>query len=99
LYLSLATNRVPVNKIFLEQNSIEPKVKVFITMYKLLEVTRCEKCGKVTAKPKELVRIVDCTFGERRGSLCLRIPMSVVIVDLFYLRKMLLFLVGILSLL
>jgi len=35
-------NRVPVNKIFIEQNSIEPKVKVFIPMYKPLDVTKCK---------------------------------------------------------
>ena len=50
-------NRVPVNKIFIEQKSPEPKVKVLIPMYEPLEVTRCEKCGKVIAKPKELIGI------------------------------------------
>ena len=53
-------NRVPVNKIFLEQTSpIDPnKVKVLIPMYEPLEVTKCKKCGKVIGEPKELVRIV-----------------------------------------
>jgi len=50
-------NRVPVNKIFLEQTSPEPKVKVLIPMYEPLEVTRCKKCGKVIAEPRELIRI------------------------------------------
>jgi len=50
-------NRVPVNKIFLEQPSPEPKVKVLIPMYEPLEVTRCKKCGKVIAEPRELIRI------------------------------------------
>jgi ribosomal protein S27E len=27
-------------------------------MYKPLEITKCEKCGKVIAEPKELIRIV-----------------------------------------
>ena len=54
LRLSLM-NRVPVNKIFLEQNSIEPKVKVMIPMYKPLQVSKCEKCGKVIAESKELI--------------------------------------------
>jgi len=40
-------NRVSVNKIFIEQNSTEPKVKVLIPMYKPSEVVKCEKCGKV----------------------------------------------------
>jgi len=50
-------NRVSVNKIFIEQNSIEPKVKVLILMYKPLQVSKCEKCGKVIAEPKKLIRI------------------------------------------
>ncbi len=51
-------NRVPVNKIFVPQNSPEPKVKVLIPMYEPLEVTKCERCGKVIAQPKELIRII-----------------------------------------
>jgi hypothetical protein len=45
-------NIVSVNKIFLEHPSPEPKVKVFIPMYEPLEVTKCEKCGKVVASHK-----------------------------------------------
>jgi hypothetical protein len=52
-------NRVSVNKIFIEQNSSEPKVIVFIPMYEPLEVTKCKKCGKVLAEPKEFVRIFE----------------------------------------
>jgi len=51
-------NRVPVNKIFLEQDSPEPKVKVFIPMYLPLQASKCEKCGEVIAQPKELIKIV-----------------------------------------
>ena len=51
-------NRVPVNKIFIEQPSSEPKVKVLIPMYEPLEVVKCKKCGKIIAEPKELIRIV-----------------------------------------
>ena len=51
-------NRVPVDKIFIEQQpSSEPKVKVLIPMYKPLKVARCKKCGKIIAEPKELIRI------------------------------------------
>jgi len=50
-------NRVTVNKIFLEQPSPEPKVKVMIPMYQPLETSKCEKCGKIIAEPKELIRI------------------------------------------
>jgi len=45
------------NKIFLEQPSPEPKVKVMIPMYEPLETSKCEKCGKIIAEPKELIRI------------------------------------------
>jgi hypothetical protein len=51
-------NRVAVNKVMVEQNSPEPKVKVFIPMYEPLQVSKCEKCGKIIAQPKELIRIV-----------------------------------------
>lgn len=47
-----------LNKIFLEQPSPEPKAKVLIPMYEPLEVTKCKKCGKVIAHPKELIKIV-----------------------------------------
>jgi len=50
-------NRVPPNKIFIEQPSSEPKVRVMIPMYEPLEVAKCEECGKVIAEPKELIRI------------------------------------------
>jgi len=43
-------NGVSVNKLFLEQLSPEPKVKVMIPMYESLEVSKCEKCGKVLVK-------------------------------------------------
>ena len=46
-------NRVPVNKIFLEQPSPEPKVQVLIPMYEPLEETKCEKW-------EELKRIMKC---------------------------------------
>jgi hypothetical protein len=48
----------PVNKVVVEQNSPEPKVKVFIPMYEPLQVSKCEKCGKTIAQPKELIEIV-----------------------------------------
>jgi hypothetical protein len=42
---------------FKEQNNPEPKVKPIIPMYKPLEVSKCEKCGKVIAQSTELIRI------------------------------------------
>lgn len=49
-------NRVPVSKIFVEQSSSEPKVQVFIPMYNPLQLSKCKKCGKVLAEPKELIK-------------------------------------------
>jgi len=51
-------NRVPVNKIFIEQPSLETKVKVLIPIFEPLEISKCKKCGKIIAEPKELIRIV-----------------------------------------
>ncbi|MEM3551715.1 MAG: hypothetical protein QXK47_03585 [Candidatus Bathyarchaeia archaeon] len=51
-------NRIPVKKIFVEQPSPEPKVKVIIPMYEPLEVSKCKNCGQIIAEPKELIRIV-----------------------------------------
>jgi len=50
-------NTVPVNKILVEQPYSEPKVKVLIPMYEPLQVSKCKKCKKVIAEPKELIRI------------------------------------------
>ena len=51
-------NRVPVNKIFTEEaNPTEPKAKALIPMYEPLELTKCKKCGKIIAEPRELIRI------------------------------------------
>ena len=33
------------------------KVKVFIPMYQPLQVSKCEKCGKAIARPRELIKI------------------------------------------
>lgn len=37
-------NRVPVDKIFIEQPTSEPKVKILVPMYEPLEVVKCRKC-------------------------------------------------------
>jgi hypothetical protein len=44
--------------VFVEQNSPERKVKVFIPMYEPLQFSKCGKCRKIIAQPKELIRIV-----------------------------------------
>ena len=51
--------RALVNKIFIEQNTPEPKVKVFVPMYEPLEVVKCERCGNATAEPEEVIRVVS----------------------------------------
>jgi hypothetical protein len=45
--------------IFVEQPSPEPKVKILIPMYEPLQVSKCKKCGKIIAEPKELIRIIQ----------------------------------------
>jgi len=50
-------NRIEVNKIFTEQPSPEPKVRVLIPMYEPLQLSKCKKCGRIIAEPKELIRI------------------------------------------
>jgi hypothetical protein len=50
-------NRFNVNKIFVEQNTSEPKVKAYIPFYEPLEVVKCKKCGQIIAEPKVLIRI------------------------------------------
>jgi ssDNA-binding Zn-finger/Zn-ribbon topoisomerase 1 len=51
-------NRVKAHKIFVQQPSPEPKVKVLIPMYKPLKTEKCKNCGRVIAEPKELIRIM-----------------------------------------
>lgn len=51
-------NRVSVNKIFIERpNPIETKVKILIPMYEPLKTEICQKCGKLIAEPRKLIRI------------------------------------------
>jgi hypothetical protein len=50
-------NRVPVNKVFIEQPTSETKVKAYIPMYEPLEVVKCKRCETVIAEPKVLIRI------------------------------------------
>jgi hypothetical protein len=50
-------NGVPVDKVFVEQPTLEPKVKAYIVMYEPLQVVKCKKCGRIIAETKELVKI------------------------------------------
>jgi RNase P subunit RPR2 len=51
-------NRFEVNKLFIEEPSSEPKVRVMVPYYEPLKTEICKKCKKVIAEPKELIRIV-----------------------------------------
>jgi len=51
-------NRIEVKKLFIEQPSLEPKVKAIIPMCEPLKVETCKKCKSIIAEPKELIRIV-----------------------------------------
>jgi phage FluMu protein Com len=52
-------NSFPVNKIFIEQATSEPKVKAYIPMYNPLETVKCKKCGSLLAERKTLIRIAS----------------------------------------
>ena len=43
---------------FVELPSPEAKVRVMPPMYEPMKTERCKKCGKLLAKPKELIRIL-----------------------------------------
>jgi RNase P subunit RPR2 len=51
-------NRIEANKLFIEQETSEPKVKAYIPMYEVLKVETCKKCKSVIAEPKELIRMI-----------------------------------------
>ena len=50
-------NRIEVNKLFIERETSEPKIKAYIPMYKPLKTEACKKCKNIIAEPKELIRI------------------------------------------
>lgn len=50
-------NTVSVSKVFVKQDTSEPKVEAYIPMYEPLEIVKCEKCGDIIAEPKQLIRI------------------------------------------
>jgi len=51
-------NRIEVDKLFIEQETSEPKVKAIVPMYEPLKIEKCKKCKSVIAEPKELIRLV-----------------------------------------
>jgi RNase P subunit RPR2 len=52
-------NRFEVNKLFTEQLSSEPRVKIMLPFYEPLKVEKCKKCGNLLAEPKTLIRITS----------------------------------------
>jgi hypothetical protein len=52
------------NKIFIEQPSSEPEVRVIIPMYEPSKIVKCKKCGKTITQPKELIKIVKSDNDE-----------------------------------
>jgi len=51
-------NRFEVNKLFIEQETTELKVKAIIPYYEPLKVETLKKCGKLIGEPRELIRMV-----------------------------------------
>ena len=51
-------NRIEVEKVLLNPDNLEPKVKVFLPSYLPLKTEVCSKCGRIIAQQKELIRIV-----------------------------------------
>jgi hypothetical protein len=51
-------NSIEANKLFIEQKTFEPKVKVFIPMYETLKIETCQKCKNTITEPKTLIRII-----------------------------------------
>jgi len=58
-FLRVLVTVVRVLLVLIEQNTPEPEVKVYIPMYKPLQVSKCKKCGKTIAEPKMLIRIIQ----------------------------------------
>jgi RNase P subunit RPR2 len=50
-------NRIEVNKLFIEQETSEPKVKAYIPMYEPLKIETCKKCKNIIVEQKELIAI------------------------------------------
>jgi DNA-directed RNA polymerase subunit RPC12/RpoP len=51
-------NRIDVEKVFLNPDSPESKVQVFLPSYLPLKTERCSRCGQIITEEKELIRIV-----------------------------------------
>lgn len=60
--------RIDADKLFIEQETSEPKVRAYIPMYKPLKTETCENCGQIIAKPKELIRIMKTRISAKNLS-------------------------------
>jgi RNase P subunit RPR2 len=65
-------NRIEVNKLLIEQETSEPKVKAYIPMYEVLKVETCKKCKSIIAELKELIRIRVSLGKSRTGATQIR---------------------------
>jgi RNase P subunit RPR2 len=50
-------NRIEINKLLIEQETSEPKVKAFIPMYDPLKTETCKKCKSIIAEPKNYLKL------------------------------------------
>jgi len=46
-------NKIEVNKLFIEQETRQPKAKAIIPCYEPFRVEKCKKCKNVIAEPKD----------------------------------------------
>jgi len=58
-------NKIEVNKLFIERETSEPKIKAYIPMYEPLQVATCKKCKNTIATPKTLIRIVKTQTSKK----------------------------------
>jgi len=58
-------NRIEVNKLFIEQETFEHKIKTSIPMYEALKVETCKKCKNTIAEPKTLIRITKTQTSKK----------------------------------
>ncbi|KPV63002.1 MAG: hypothetical protein AOA66_1072 [Candidatus Bathyarchaeota archaeon BA2] len=55
-------NRFQAQKIFLKHKV--KGIQTYVPVYHVSEIHKCEKCGKVMQKPKELIRIEKVNLYE-----------------------------------
>ena len=61
-------NRIDVDKLFVEQPSVDPKVMVFIPMYRPLKNETCTKCGGPIAEEGVLICRVPAKIASSQAT-------------------------------